>query len=246
MLHLGKMQVQTALFFETVEEIYARVFRTLKPRTAVPRISVRFRKYANANSRVRLANGNLSVDISDLLESAPAPIQEALALILLSKLFRRVPDQSALARYRRYLYRPDIRQMLHSAKQARGRKAMGSPQGDVYDLGQFFEDLNARYFNGAMPRPQLGWSRKGSRTTLGHYDPSHGSIVLTKLLDSEAVSELAVKYVLFHEMLHLIYPTEYRGSRRCVHTKEFKEAEAQFEHFEKAKRELRRFVETLR
>jgi hypothetical protein len=239
------MQVQTALFFETVEEIYTRVFRMLKPRTTPPRISVRFRKYANANSRVKLADGTLSVDISDLLEDAPAPIQEALALILLSKLFRRVPDQSAVARYRHYLYRPDVRQMLHSAKQTRGRKPIGSPQGKVYDLCRFFAELNTQYFDGSMPYPQLGWSAKGSRTTLGHYDPSHHSIVLTKLLDSEAVSELAVKYVLFHEMLHLKYPTEYRGSRRCVHTREFKVAETQFENFEKAKYELRRFVERL-
>jgi hypothetical protein len=245
MLHLGKMQAQTALFFETVEEIYARIFRTLKPRTALPRISVRFRKYANANSRVRLADGNLSVDISDLLEDAPAPIQEALALILLSKLFRRVPDRSAVACYRHYLYRPDIRQMLHSAKQTRGRKSIQPPQGDVYDLDRFFADLNAQYFDNSMPRPQLGWSRKGSRTTLGHYDPSHHSIVLTKLLDSKAVSESAVKYVLFHEMLHLRYPAEYRGSRRCVHTREFKEAEKRFEHFAKAKCELQRFIELL-
>ncbi len=245
MLHLGKMQVQTALFFETVEEIYARVFRTLKPRTAVPRISVRFRKYANANSRVRLADGHLLVDISDLLADAPAPIQEALALILLSKLFRKTPDQSAVARYRHYLYRPDIRQMLHSAKRTRGRKAIKPPQGKVYDLGQLFENLNAIYFDGSIPRPQLGWSPKGSRTTLGHYDPSHHSIVLTNLLDSEAASELAVKYVLFHEMLHLKYPAEYHGTRRCVHTKEFKEAEKRFEQFEKAKRELQRFVEQL-
>ncbi len=245
MLHLGKMQVQTALFFETVEEIYARIFRVLKPRTALPRISVRFRKYANANSRVRLADGNLTVDISDLLEDAPAPIQEALALILLSKLFRRVPDQAAVLCYRRYLHRPDIRHLLHSVKQTRGRKAIRPPQGDVYDLGKLFENLNAHYFGGSMPQPQLGWSRKDSRTTLGHYDPSHHSIVLTKLLDSEAAPELAVKYVLFHEMLHLRYPAEYRGNRRCVHTKEFKQAEKQFERFEQAKRELRRFLELL-
>lgn len=243
MLHLGKMQVQTALFFETVEEIYARVFRTLKPRTVLPRISVRFRKYANANSRVRLADGHLAVDISDLLEDAPAPIQEALALILLSKLFRRVPDQSAIAQYRHYLYRPEIRQMLHLAKRTRGRKAIGPSQGKIYDLCQLFEELNKQYFDGRMPRPCLGWSPRGSRTTLGHYDPSHHSIVLTKLLDSEAVSELVVKYVLFHEMLHLKYPTEYRANRRCVHTREFKEAEKQFEFFEAAQRELQQFVE---
>ncbi len=50
----GKVPVETALFFESVEQIYARVFRTLKPRTPLPAIEVRFRKYANANSRIRL------------------------------------------------------------------------------------------------------------------------------------------------------------------------------------------------
>ncbi len=239
------MQVETALFFETVEEIYARTFRALKPRTALPRISVRFRKYANANSQVKLANGSLFVDISDLLENAPAPIQEALAVILLSKLFRRLPDKSALARYRHYLHRADIRQMMRSAKQARGRKAVRSPRGDFYDLCKLFEDLNIQYFSGLMSQPQLGWSLKSSRTTLGHYDPSHHIIVLTRLLDSEGISELAVKYVLFHEMLHLKYPTQYRGTKRCIHTKEFKEAERQFEYFERAKEELRQFVELL-
>lgn len=239
------MQVETALFFETVEEIYARVFRTLKPRTALPRVSIRFRKYANANSRISLANGNLIVDISDLLQSAPAPIQEALALILLSKLFRHAPDPSAVARYRRYLHRADIRQMLQSAKQARGRKTIRPPQGEVYDLCELFEDLNLRYFGGSMPQPQLGWSSKGSRTTLGHYDPSHHSIVLTRLLDSPRATELIVRYVLFHEMLHLKFPVEYRGGRRCVHTKEFKDAEKKFARFEEAKRELRRFVESV-
>lgn len=239
------MRVESALFFETIEEIYARVFRALKPRTALPGISVRFRKYANANSRVRLVEGRLLVDISDLLEGAPAPIQEALALILLSKLFRRTPDKEALAQYRHYLHRPDMRQKMHRAKQARGRKRILSPQGKVYNLQQIFSELNDHYFSGSMRQPEIGWSVKGSRTTLGHYDPPHHAIVLTRLLDSETAPELVVRYVLFHEMLHLIYPTEYRTARRCVHTREFKEAEKRFEQLDKAKRELRRFVELL-
>jgi hypothetical protein len=239
------MQVESALLFETVEEIYARVFRLLKPRTALPIISVQFRKYANANSRVSLVDGRLIVHISDLLKDAPAPIQEALALILLSKLFRRSPDKLAVARYRHYLHRPDMRQLLHSAKQTRGRKRVLPPAGTVYDLRKLFDELNTHYFSGSIPQLQIGWSVKGSRITLGHYDPSHHIIVITKLLDSEAATELVVKYVLFHEMLHLKYPTEYRAMRRCVHTREFKQAEKQFEDLEKAKRELQRFVELM-
>ena len=246
MVQLGEMQVESALFFETPEELYARIFRTLKPRTPVPQISVRFRRYANANARIRLNGGQLSVDISDLLEGAPAPIQEALASILISKLFRKRPEPSAIARYRRYLNRSDVRRVLHLVKQARGRKLFREPNGKIYDLTVIFEELNWKYFNGLLGQPQLGWSLRLSRTTLGHFDPSHNAIVLSRLLDSAKAPEIAVKYVMFHEMLHLKFPTEHRGLRRCVHTKEFKEAERVFERYEEAKAALNRFVEESR
>ncbi len=236
------MQVETALFFETVDQIYARVHRTLKPRTPLPQIEVRFRKYANANSRIKLDAGCLQIDISDLLEAAPAPIQEALAVILISKLYRKLPETDVLARYRRYLYRADVRRTMQLAKQERGRKVYREPNGMFYDLGAMFEELNLQYFHGLMARPELGWSLKPSRTTLGHYDPAHNVIVLTSLLDSANAPELAVRFVMFHEMLHLRYPTQHHGSRRCVHTREFKQAEKQFEEYERARLQLRTFA----
>jgi hypothetical protein len=237
------MPVETALFFESVEQIYARVFRTLKPRTPVPPVAIRFRGFANASSRIRLENGHLRVDISDLLETAPAPIHEALASILIAKLFAKAPDKACLACYRRYLNRADIRRTLHSSIRERGRKSYLAAEGRAYDLRALFEELNFEYFHGLMAQPQLGWSVRPSRTTLGHYDPSHHVIVLSRLLDSEEAPALIVKFVLFHEMLHLRHPTEHRGSRRCVHTREFKRAEQAFAQYKQAKEELRRFVE---
>jgi hypothetical protein len=243
MLQLGEMQVETALFFETVEQIYASVFRTLKPRTPLPCISVRYRKYANANSRITLDAGTLQIDISDLLEGAPAPIQEALAVILISKLYRTSPETGVVARYRRYLNRADIRRTMQLVKQERGRKMYRDPKGRAYDLCEMFQELNVRYFHGLMARPELGWSLRFSRTTLGHYDPAHNVIVLSSMLDSPEAPELAVRFVMFHEMLHLRFPTQHRGSRRCVHTREFKEAERQFEDYEKARIQLKQFAE---
>jgi hypothetical protein len=243
MLSLGTMHVQTALLFESVEQIYARVFRCIKPRTPLPNISVQFRRYANANSRISFRDGQLLVEISDLLQPAPAPIQEALAFILISKLFRRAPDRSVLARYHRYLNRADVRRTLHLAKQQRGRKPLRHAKGRIYDLKTIFEDLNFQYFHGLMAQPQLGWSIRPSRTTLGHYDPCHHAIVLSALLDSERAPELVVRFVMFHEMLHLRYPTEHRGVRRCVHTQDFKQAEKQFEDYGPARTALKKFVE---
>jgi hypothetical protein len=65
-------------------------------------------------------------------------------------------------------------------------------------------------------------------------------IVLSKALDQPHVPRLAVEYVMFHEMLHLRHPVEHRGARRCVHTREFKLAEEQFENLKQAKEYLKR------
>ncbi|MBV9612564.1 MAG: M48 family peptidase [Acidobacteriaceae bacterium] len=237
------MQIETALFFESIEQIYERVFRTLKPRTAIPRIVIQFRKYANANSRIELNEGVLSVFISDLLEGAPAPIQEAIAAILIAKLYGKVPDRGLLARYRRYLNRAEVRRTAHLVKQQRGRKAFRDPRGAVFDLCTIFEELNSRYFHGLMGRPELGWSVRPSRTKLGEWDPSHNVIVLSSLLDSPGVPELVVRFIMFHEMLHLRHPTEHRRERRCVHTRAFKDAEKEFEGYDEARLALEQLLE---
>jgi hypothetical protein len=45
---------------------------------------------------------------------------------------------------------------------------------------------------------------------------------------------------MFHEMLHLRFPVDHKGARRCVHTPEFKQAEKQFPLFKEAKELLKR------
>src|SRR5207253_8445590 len=113
----GLMQVESTLFFESAEEIYTRVFATLKPRTPRPQFHIEFRRFANANSSIRLESGRIEVKITDLLEGAPAPITEALAYILLSKLYRKPIPPIYNHRYRLYLNRKDVRSSLHLLRQ---------------------------------------------------------------------------------------------------------------------------------
>jgi hypothetical protein len=224
------------------EQVYARVFRRLRPRTKLPHIVVEFRRWANANAQIKLEDGVLLVRIADLLETAPVDVQEALAEILLTKLLRRPCPAAANDRYRRYLNRRDVRHSVDQARQERGRKLLEHPQGDHFNLEEMFEELNFRYFFGLMARPAIGWSRQASRTMLGHYDPSHNTIVLSRILDRIGTPRLAVEYVLFHEMLHVRYPAEHNGARRCVHTRAFKAAEKEFENLREAKALLRRLA----
>jgi hypothetical protein len=229
---------------EPPEALCARVFRELKPRAAVPEIKVRFCPYANAHSQVCWQDGRLELRISDLLQSAPPAVLEALMYILLGKLLRRPVPRACLHRYRAYLNRRDVQRSIELIRRVRGRKQLLDPQGRHYNLDEIFDELNARFFGGLMIRPRLGWSVRPSRTTLGHWDPAHQAIVISSLLDRPGTPRLVVEYVLFHEMLHLRYPTLARGSRREIHTREFRAAERQFPQLKEAQQSLKRLVQS--
>lgn len=199
-----------------------------------------FRPYANANSFIEWRDGKLMVRISDLLLQAPRDVQEALAWILLGKLFRKPVAAAHRHRYRQYLNRKEIVRRAEALKRERGRKQVKQAQGKVYDLVQLFEDLNFRYFYGLMARPELGWSARMSQSTLGHYDPAHQMIVLSSWLDRPEVPQVVVEYVLYHEMLHLRHPIERRGARRRIHSSELRQAERAFAGYQEALQWLRR------
>jgi hypothetical protein len=232
--------LQSSLFFETPEQTYARVFRELKPRTPPPEMHVEFCRFANADSFIRLEDGRLHVRISDLLEGAPAPVFEALAFILLGKLYRKPVPQHYSYRYRIYLNRRDVRRQANLVRQIRGRKFVSGPQGESQNLAEAFDRLNREYFDGLLGCPQLGWSRGMTRGMLGHFDPAHNAIIISRIFDRAGVPALALDYVMFHEMLHLQYPVEHSGARRRVHTREFREAEKKFPQRREAKEIIKR------
>ena len=147
--------LQTSLLFEPVEALYERVFREIKPRTEPPSFRVEFKKYANVSSTIRVNadRTQIHVKISDQLEGAPAPVQEALAYILVSKLYRKAIPKKYNHRYKLFVNRNDTRRRALLVRQIRGRKTILSAEGEHYDLVEVFEDLNRRFFHGLLARP---------------------------------------------------------------------------------------------
>jgi hypothetical protein len=133
-----------------------------------------------------------------------------------------------------------VRRQAHLVRQIRGRKFISGPKGEFHDLDEVFEQLNGQYFDGLLGRPQLGWSRQPSRSLLGHFDPSHNAIIISRIFDRAGASLLALEYVMFHEMLHLRYPVDHAGARRRVHTREFRDAEKKFPRLKEAKELLKK------
>jgi len=205
----------------------------------MPELTAEFFAFANINNTIRLRQGKLLVRVSDLLEGAPEAVLRAIAHILLAKMYRKPIEGEYARRYRRYISSHDITRKAHLVRQMRGRKRIEGAQGRTYDLEVIFDDLNARFFHGLLARPRMTWSRNHARNSLGHYDPAHNAIVISRVFDHPRVPPYVLQYIVYHEMLHLKHPVKLRGSRRCVHSTEFQTEEKLFPHLGEAKRFLK-------
>jgi len=220
---------------ERLLPIFQESYRELRPRAPIPELAVEFFAFANINNTIRLREGKLLVRLSDLLEGSPDAVLRAIAHILLAKMYRKPIERNHATRYRRYVSSHHISEKAHLLRQVRGRKRIETAQGRFYNLESVFDDLNVRFFYGLLARPQMTWSRDHARNSLGHYDPAHNAIVVSRVFDHPRVPRCALEYIVYHEMLHLKHPVKLRGSRRCVHSAEFQAEERMFPDLERAK-----------
>jgi len=222
-----------------LRDLFEVVYRELRPRAPMPEFEIRFFPFSNLNNTIRLRQGKIFVRLSDLLEGAPEPVLHAILHILMAKLYHKEIDPEHAARYRKHSGSPAVAGKMHLIRQMRGRKRIDTPKGEHYHLEEIFEDLNRRFFHGLMARPQMTWSGNHSRQSLGHYDPAHNTIVVSRVFDRPEVPKYAIEYLVYHEMLHLRHPVKMRGSRRCVHSREFQADEKLFPQLEEAKKFLK-------
>jgi hypothetical protein len=223
----------------TLLSVFEESYRELRPRAPMPELAVEFYPFASINNTIRMREGKMLVRVSDVLEGAPENVLRAIAHILLAKIYRKPIEREHATRYRRYISSRGMRDKGALLRQVRGRKRIDSARGGVYDLETVFDELNTRFFYGLLARPRMTWSRVQARNRLGHYDPAHNAIVVSRVFDDYRVPRYVVEYIVYHEMLHLKHPVRLRGSRRCVHSSEFQAEEKLFLRLDEAKRFLR-------
>ncbi len=222
-----------------IQRLFEEEYRSLRPRAPMPLLEIRFRRFTSLNTTIRLRQGRMHVHLSDLLEGAPEGVLRAIAHILLAKLYRKPLDAAHTARYRRFTSSESVVRQTEMIRQSRGRKKMWGARGQHYDLEEVFESLNARFFHGLLGRPLLTWSGHMAKRSLGHYDPAHNTIVVSRVFDRKNTPRFAIEYLLYHEMLHLKHPVKVRRGRRCVHPREFQAEERLFPELERAQQYLK-------
>jgi hypothetical protein len=206
----------------------------------MPPMLVRFRRFTSLNTTIRLREGKIHVSLSDLLEGAPESVLQAIAHILLAKLYSKPIDLTHNLRFKRFASSAAVSRQTELIRHARGSKRFSGPDGRYYHLEEIFDSLNFRFFGGLLGRPNLTWSEFHAKRSLGHYDAAHNTIVVSRVFDRPSSPRYAIEYLLYHEMLHLKHPVKMRGLRRCVHSAEFKADERQFPQLEEALAFLKR------
>lgn len=169
--------------------------------------------------------GVLHVRLHHMFLSAPPSVLDNLVAYI-------VRDESALV-VDQYI----ARNIAKLKKRSRGEL---HPQGSVYDLKAICNELNTDFFSGEL-RVSITWGRRSSPRTkprkairLGGYDPHNKLIKLNPVLDKPWVPRYFVAYVVYHEMLHHIFPFKEDAPRRVLHSKAFNARESLFPRYGQA------------
>jgi hypothetical protein len=126
----------------------------------------------------------------------------------------------------------------HRLRQRSARNVKYRTRGKQYNLLEMYDEINNEYFNGGVSA-SITWGSKGPRRaarnrTLGSY-AAHGNVIrINPILDNKRVPRYFVEFIVYHEMLHADIGIEKNGSRRSVHSQDFKRRERVFKHYDKA------------
>ncbi len=124
---------------------------------------------------------------------------------------------------------PRIRQERNAAE------AELEPRGRCFDLQELYDRVNAAHFDGRIVA-RIGWGRHGPKRRkksirLGVYDHQTREIRIHPALDRPEVPRFFVEYIVFHEMLHQLFPSPPGASRRIHHPRAFRERERAYPQY---------------
>ena len=159
------------------------------------------------------------------------------------KLFLDAPDEivKELANYAMgKRTKPILRRYIQSNRFEVKREIDLDPKGEVYDLDEIMDELNANYFDSSLDL-KIGWfgkeKKRRRQITFGLYMDDAKAIKIHKMLDDPFYPRFFVAYIVYHEMLHAKIPGYHdeRGYFR-IHGPEFKSKEKEFHAYARARR----------
>ncbi len=216
-------------------DLYKTLFTELFPQKRHT-IQADFYKAKSLRHTIELKQGTIFIRLSIVIQNAPRDVLRALGSVLFLKLFRFKPDKAARQRYQKYI---DTYLVPNLPAVKRRISPEYRPEGRYFDLSAIFNRINSTWFDGQVEQPHLGWSLSPSYVRLGFYDAERNLLVISRIFDSRKTKPEVLDFLMYHEMLHIIFPTERVNGRRRIHPPAFKEAEQRFPDYHKIQKLIR-------
>jgi len=176
----------------------------------------------------------------------------------------RAADQAMLGALGRFIRKPDqsSRDMVDAfisarqdlvrffSKSRRQRRRIIVTKGRHKDLTRIMEKVIGDY-NLAINGIKITWSRPGpgpnrrASIRFGSYSHDLGLVRIHPDLDKPGVPDFFVEFVVYHELLHALFPPARIGNgKRTIHGQAFKTRERRFKEYEKAIAFQKEFIRT--
>lgn len=191
-------------------------------------VAVTQNRVSMVSARFPVHGGHVRLRVHESFLAAPLEVRVAL------KQYVRTRHRDAWRVVADYAKR--IPDRAPGAASSRARSTRLETRGEVYNLKALFDSVNAEFFSGQI-KCRIGWGR--DRTTrrrlrrsksirYGSWSASTRTIRIHPRLDDARVPAEFVRYIVFHEMLHVVVPSETLGGRRYHHPPNYRKLEKQF------------------
>lgn len=180
--------------------------------------------------------------VSDYMADAPDEAIFSLGLYLVSRAYGVRCASDLLRPYFEYSCSADLWDRARGRYLERAKSLSFEIAGRSRDLRSVFDYVNSCYFAGKAPEPALAWVSESPRRRLGYYFEPLKILAVNRALDSDAVPRYVLEFVMYHELLHHLRAGDGRALRRVHHTKDFREQERCFTHFDEAESWLRKIA----
>lgn len=218
---------------QTVCALSPEEFRTLLEAQSGKQVQLKLKRTNRSTMlSVRWDSRNCNqanISVHPMFLRAPRNVMEALACYI---------------REEKQAFAPEIKQFIsiesHSIPPNEQARVINlQPQGNCFDLGTLYDEVNATYFNSALSL-NITWfgaheARNRSKISLGLFYAPSQLIKVHRILDQSITPRYVLLFIIYHEMLHSIckpYTSE-TGLTRVHHT-EFKTREREFRQFREA------------
>ncbi len=215
-------QEQLKLFSNRTEQSLQDHFETSTGKS----VSLVLTENSTTMLSVRPRSGVLCIRLHRMFLNADTAVISEIASFLVKR-------NSAMPRFREF-----VRSNREQLSRRPPNRISVKTTGKFHDLGELHREINNDYFEGAV-NSAITWGSRSPRysvkkRTLGSYSARSNLIRINPALDRKTVPRYFIAYIVYHEMLHAALGAPLRGSRRSIHSREFRKREQVFKDYEKA------------